>query len=43
MGFGRQVDHGVRVEIREHALDRRAIADVGLHETVAWIAVDLAQ
>ena len=43
MGFGRQVNHGVRVEIGKHAIDRRAIANVRLHETVAVVAGDLAQ
>ena len=43
MGFRGEVDHGVRSEIREHALDRVPVADVGLHEAVARIAGDVAQ
>jgi hypothetical protein len=43
MGLRREVDDRMRRKIGEQAFDRVAVANVGMHEAVAWIAGNISQ
>ena len=43
MRFGRKVDDGTRLVLRQQAIDQGAVTDVALHEDMARVALQAGQ